>query len=152
MSKQIGLLTLLLTLLAVLAGCSTAGGFHTVNFGAGTMSVENGTFYMNGNVSVGTGAQPDIQLSNVSIVLYTEDGEIIKTVQLEPLSTDPDVAPLARHISIESKRPPEYVLIESPEFWNSNAKIQVYGYQRTENEYEEYFRSKATQKFPNQST
>lgn len=141
-------LALLLIMSLLISGCSTSGNYHTITIGSGEMYVENGVFYLQGGVSVGVGAQPDVNFSDISIVLYSSNKEVIRSVEIGRLSTNPEYAPLERRVNITTKQVPEYVLIESPEFWGGKANIEVYAYQRTSDGYEEYFRSKKSQKFP----
>lgn len=139
---------LVIVVLVLLSGCATSGSYHTVTFGEGHMEVQNGTFIMDGNVSLGTGAQPDVTFRNVSVVLYTADEQVIKTVDAGSLSTKSDVGPLERRVNITTEQVPEYVVIRSSEFWTTDATIRVFGYRRTETGYEEYFRSEKNQTFP----
>lgn len=141
---------LVIAVLLMFAGCTTAGSYYTVSFGAGSMTVNNGTFTMDGEISLGTGAQPDATFANISIVFYNNDREVMKKVGVKKLSTKPDVAPLSRHVEVRLDTPPKYVVIESPDFWTSEVKVKVLAYQRTDSGYREYFRERQSQRFPDE--
>jgi len=139
---------LLLVVILLIAGCSTSGNYHTVNIGSGGMYVENGEFRLDGNVSIGIGAQPDANFSEVRVVLYSAEGTVIESHEVGRLSTNPDSGPLKRRVNITAGEIPEYVLIQSPEFWSSSVNIEVLAYQRTSDGYKEYHRARKSQKFP----
>lgn len=147
---QIGVLMALL-LVITLAGCSTSANHHSVYF-SGTVEAEDGQFIMDGNVSVGIGAAPDATFDSVTVVLYDENKEEIRRVPVGELSTTPP--PLTQPINITADRIPEYVVIESPDFWTSDATLSIIAYERPGDgsRYKKYPRLAANQKFPDEET
>lgn len=138
-------------LITLLAGCSTSATHHDVDF-SGTIEVEHDQFVMDGNVSVGIGAAPDATFESVTVVLYDEKKEVIRRIPVGELSTTPP--PLTQRINITSEIIPTYVLIESPNFWQSNTTVYVSAYKRPDDggRYEDYSRASADEKFPDEET
>lgn len=132
-----------------LAGCFTSANHHDVDFD-GTIEVEQERFVMDGNVSVGIGAAPDATFQDVTVVLYDENKEEIRRVPVGKLSTTPP--PLTQRINITTDRIPEYVVIESPDFWEADTTVYVSGYERPGDggRYEDYSRASASEKFPDE--
>jgi hypothetical protein len=132
---------------AILGGCSTSATHHDVDFD-GTIEVENNQFVMDGNVSLGQGAAPDATFENVTVVLYDANKTVIKRIPVGNLSTTPP--PLSQRINITTDTIPTYVVIDSPDFWQSDTTVYVNGYKRPDDggRYEEYSRASASEKFP----
>jgi hypothetical protein len=141
----------MLTGTVILAGCSTSATHHDVDFD-GTIEVVDDRFIMDGNVSLGQGAAPDAMFENVTVVLYDKNKEEISRVPVGKLSTTPP--PLTQRINITTDRIPEYVVIESPDFWQSDTTVYVNGYKRPGDggRYEDYSRANADEKFPHEET
>lgn len=133
----------------ILAGCSTSATHHDIDFD-GTVEVKDNQFVMDGNVSLGIGAAPDATFENVTVVLYDENKEEIRRVPVGELSTTPP--PLSQRINITTDRIPEYVVIKSPDFWNSDTTVYMSGYKRSEDDgrYERYSRANAGERFPDE--
>lgn len=132
-----------------LAGCSTSANYHDVHF-SGTVEVEGGQFVMDGNVSVGIGAAPDATFDDVTVVLYDENEEVIRRVPVGRLSTDGP--PHTQRVNVTTDAVPTYVVIESPDFWQTDTSVRVEGYVRPDDggRYEVYSRSAASEKFPDE--
>jgi hypothetical protein len=105
-----------------------------------------------GDVSLGQGAAPDAMFENVTVVLYDKNKEEISRVPVGKLSTTPP--PLTQRINITTDRIPEYVVIESPDFWQSETTVYVNGYKRPGDggRYEDYSRANGDEKFPDEET
>lgn len=121
----------------VLAGCATSGTFHTIGF-SGAIGIQDGTFYMNGSVSVGIGAAPEQTYRNVTVALYDDEKEAIETVPVGTMSTDADRAPNTRPVNLTSERIPTYVVLESPDFWTDGVDLAVEGFVLEDGEYRRY--------------
>lgn len=137
MSKTAHLVGLLIVA-GLLAGCATSGHFHTISFGGGQIEVENGTFHMEGYISVGSGAAPPMNFSNVSVVLYNKQKEEIHRVPVGTLSTDPDYHPTHLPVNITFDSPPKYVVIESLDLWTSDTTIKIEGHRLSNGTYYRY--------------
>lgn len=143
--------TIALVVVTILTGCSMSATSHSVYF-SGTTEVEEDQFVMDGNVSLSIGAAPDATFEEVTVALYDENKEEIRRVNVGELTTNR--APHAQRINITTHRIPEYVVIESPDFWQSDATVYVNGYKRPEDggRYEDYSRANAEEKFPDEET
>lgn len=137
---------MILVAISLLAGCSTSANSHSVHF-SGTIETEGDQFVMDGNVSVGINAAPDATFENVTVVLYDETKNVIRTVAVGELSTSGP--PHTQRINITTGSIPSYVVIESPDFWQSGTDVYVSGYRRPGDgsRYEEYSRANASEKF-----
>lgn len=149
-SIQVLLVVFALLSASLLAGCSTSPSYHDVDFD-GSITVEDNSFKMVGKVDVGSGAQPEATFENVTIALYTEDRNHLSSIRVGTLSTTSSNGPMEQQVNISTNTVPSYVIIESKDFWSSDAEIQVVSYYRNGNEYEEYFRRNKGSKFPDES-
>lgn len=131
----------------ILAGCSTSATQHDAEFD-GTIEVKDDQFVMDGNVSLTQGAAPDATFENVTVVLYNENKEVIRRVTVGNLSTTPP--PLSQPINITSDTIPTYVVIESPDFWQSDTDVYTHGYEHPDDggRYEGYPITTANETFP----
>lgn len=76
---------------------------------SGDMNVSNDELRMNGRVIDSSG--PTQTFENVSIYLYSSKGELIKQKNLGTYSGN------SKQFSLYSKEVPEYIIIDSPTFW-----------------------------------
>lgn len=136
---------------SLLTGCSTAPDYHDVGFD-GSITVENGSFKMEGAVDVGSGAQPEATFENVTIALYTIDRNRIKEIRVGTLSTVASSGPMEQRVNFSTNTVPKYVVIQSKDFWSRELNIQVVSYVLRGNSYEKYFRYNRNQKFPSKDS
>ncbi len=139
----------MLILATFFTGCVTSANHHDVYF-SGDIETQNGQFLMDGNVSVGIGAAPDTTLENVSVVLYNEQKHVIRRIRIGELSTHGP--PQKQQINLTLDTIPAYVVIESPDFWQSNTEVYVSGYERPGDgsRYKDYSRHSPSEKFPDE--
>jgi len=104
------------------AGCFQQAG--SIKF-IGNMSVTNGTFTMEGEVVDGTASNPTYR--NVTVYLYTEDGELITQKQVGTFNGS------SESFVVQSETVPHYIIINSPTFWERN-DVGVFYYERSEAE------------------
>jgi hypothetical protein len=137
--------------ITILAGCSTSPSSHSVIF-SGTIEAEEEQFVMDGNISLSIGATPDATFEEVTVALYDENKEEIRRVNVGELATNRP--PHEQRINITTDQIPEYVVIESSDFWQSDTTVYVNGYKRPgdEGRYEDYSRANADEKFPHEET
>lgn len=115
------LLTLLLVCITVLAGCPGVepGPGSSVTFN-GQLNVTDGTFRMDGEITEAAGTGGFHRFENVTVYLYTEDGERIVAEHVGLLDA-------RANVSITSERIPHYVIIDSPGFWETrNVDVDYY--------------------------
>lgn len=132
---------------SLLAGCSTAPSYHDVGFD-GTVTVQDNSFRMVGEVDVGSGAQPDATFTNISLVFYNSDKEVLKKFEIGSLSTTGPDAQREQELNVTTETIPAYVVIESNSFWSTEADVQIVAYRLEDGEYEKYIRHAKSQKFP----
>lgn len=139
-----------LLVVSIMTGCGTAPSHHSIDF-SGTIEVENEEFVMNGNISVSVGAESDTTFDKVSIVFYTSEKKVIQRVSIGTLSTR---SPLQQPVNFTLSQIPAYVVIESPDFWRTDATVYVEAYERPEDgrRYYSYTRTSAQEKFPTDTT
>lgn len=109
---------------------------HAIDFD-GTVERSDGTFRMDGQVEVDAGAAPTRNFTDVSVVLYGAPGEVLERVHLGTMSTDSSVAPKRRPIDVVRDLSPEYVVVESPDFWDGG-RTAVVAFRWNGERYEEY--------------
>jgi len=102
------------------AGCTEPVG--SIGF-TGNMSVTNGTFSMEGEIVDETASSPTYQ--NVTVYLYTEDGEIIEQRRIGTFNGS------SESFVMRNERVPHYIIIDSPTFWRLNTVDATY-YERSE--------------------
>lgn len=142
------LLAVVVTLSLVTAGCAYVPqkGSHEIDF-AGTVEQKNGSFQMVGEVRVISGAAQTRNYSAVSVVLYESPGTVAERIRLGKMSTDSSVAPTQRPINLTRELTPEYVLIESLDFWDDDELDAVIAFRWTGEEYEMYFVDSKDERF-----
>ena len=133
--------------LIVLSGCSTTSVNYNEVYYNGNLGVDNDTFRMDGVIQLGLGAQPSVNYTNVSIVLYDGNKERTRRVPIGYLSSEPGDNNLSLNVSITSQKIPKYVVIESPDFWTYNENLQIESFRYANVSYESYFRTN-NQMFP----
>lgn len=140
---------MIVTLTVVMAGCVfvPSSNYHQIYF-TGEMGAENSTFRMVGEVGVQSGAAPEGVYRNVEIVLYSDDYQAIRSIGLGDLGTSEATVPLSQEVNVTSEQVPQYVLIESPDFWTEEGELQVDAYRRQGSDYKLYTRTEPDQKFP----
>lgn len=129
---------------AVTAGCAYVpqAPAHEIHFDGSVERTDN-TFRMDGQVDVDSGATPTLNFSVVSVVLYESPGDPADTVRLGAMSTDSSAAPSLRPVNITRNATPEYVLVESPDFWADGGLVDgleaVVAFHWNGDEYERYW-------------
>lgn len=139
----------LLLATATLAGCSTAGEFHTVSIASEEHGVENGTFYFDGTITISSGAVPPQSYQNVMIVLYNDEKRVIKRVAVGTLSSE-EANKSSQAVQFRSKERPRYLVIQSPNFWTDGEKLEVqsYEYVPSTSNYQLYHQTGPNDRFP----
>lgn len=140
-TKQSLQVMMLLLIVVGLSGCTSSGQYNSVVFGGGSedqIAIVDGMFVMKGDISVGTGAAPDQNFSDVTVVLYDERKQVVKRVRIGNLSTNPAYYPTAKRINITSETIPTYVVIESPDFWTSETPLEIEGHNLENGTYHTY--------------
>lgn len=87
---------------------------------SGEVDVVDGFFVMGGEVR-GSGIQVVDEYRDVTIYLYTKDGELIRKEELGTLSEE--VLGRGKNVSFTSSEVPYYVVISSKDFWNEDADV-----------------------------
>lgn len=120
-------LALALVLVTGLAGCPGAepGPGSSVTF-SGEFNVSDEGFVMDGQIVEEPGAAGLHEFHDVAVYLYTEDGTLIAN---EPVGT----LDVRANVSITSEQVPQYVVLDSPEFWETET-LDVSYYERTRND------------------
>jgi len=131
-NTKIASLVLIFIIVPLTAGCLQPRG--QIGF-TGDMNVTNRTFTMNGEIVDGSAPNPTYE--NVTVYLYTEDGELItqRRVGTFNRSSEP--------FMIQSETVPHYIIIDSPTFWELN-DVGVTYYER--NRAEGYYASNTIEK------
>lgn len=101
---------------------------------------------MQGHVEVGVTAAPMRNFTDVSVVLYTKNGSVIKRVKLGAMSTDPDHHPFRQPVNITTAQQPTYVLIESLDFWQGDVSVTAFRW--TGDRYTDYWIEGEGGRFP----
>lgn len=108
-------------MIAPLSGCGIGNSAYNGNIDfRGEMSIVDGEFVMEGEV-VNGGVE---SFSDVHVSLYSSNGTAFESVAVGDLEAETSV-------SVRSSTIPEYVIIYSPDFWNT-AKVEVDYYVRDE--------------------
>lgn len=133
MNRQVTLAVLLAGLL-LLAGCADKQSHHTVGFG-GNVTYTDGTFTMDGEVYVNSGAAEPQTYPNVTVVLYAANETRLDTIRLGTMSASNESgeAPVRRFINVTRPYRPAYVVIESPGFWGEERPIPADAFEWEEN-------------------
>lgn len=99
----------MVVLLVALSGCpeGDSGGNIEIN---GDMDATEQGFHLNGMVVNSGLSEPTHQ--DVTVSLYTSNGTIIASENLGSLSEDNSL-----DVTMQTDRIPEYVIINSPDFW-----------------------------------
>lgn len=109
-----------LVVFVLLAGCVPAGNGITISFN-GNMNTSESGFNMDG-VLVAQGGIPDQDTySNVSVVLYSNNSTIIKEKPIGDLASEGRI-----NVSINASESPQYIVFNSPEFWQGNNQVEYY--------------------------
>lgn len=134
----------IVTLAVVTAGCAYVPqkSGHEIDFD-GTVERSDDSFQIDGQVEVDSGTGPTRNFSRVSVVLYETPGSVSERIRLGEMSTDSSVAPKRRPVNISRNTTPEYVLIESPDFWEDNRLVDgldgVMAFRWNGDKYERYW-------------
>lgn len=102
-----------LVLLAVTSGCvlpRTEPGYGVDIGFSGDIERQSGAFEMNGSLTVGGGNAKLDAYRNVSVFLYSNDTTLIGEEEIGVLEG-------RTAVDIRSQRQPQYVIINSPDFW-----------------------------------
>ena len=119
-SKQI-VLVLVVIGLFLGAGCvRTYPGEGIVVSYYGSFNSSDSGFVMDGQLRSGGGVSERSTYQDVTICLYTEDGDLIHAERLGEWDLKP------RNISIMTTCVPEFIVIDSPDFWDSENTIEYY--------------------------
>jgi len=101
---------LLLIVTALTAGCGQPQG--DIGF-SGEINITEEEFEMTGEIVDGTG--PENTYENVTVFLYSADGTLIEQKEIGTFSRS------SEPFSIRSQEVPEYIIIDSPTFWELNS-------------------------------
>lgn len=112
MNSRFSVVTLcLVAAVAMLSGCSVGNPAYNgdIDF-EGELTAENGTFVMDGEV-VNSGFA-NVTFEEVRIFLYAENGSRLDIIEVGVLYGSASV-------SYRSQQVPQYVIISSPDFWDT---------------------------------
>jgi hypothetical protein len=155
MSVRHRLLLATAVLVVVTAGSwSSAAGPPSVVHADGPVHVQDGTFQMEGVVTIGAAGE-SLAYHDVRVVLYDENRTVLTVVELGTLSTDPRVGPRSRPLNVTSDVVPAYVHVESRSFWR-HGDVRVEGFVAREVarpggpevQYDSYVRAGPGERFP----
>lgn len=125
MDKKI-LLAFGMASLCLLSGCSLFGQPEVINY-VGEMETADEQFRMDGDlVNSSPGDAPTFR--NVTVYLYTENGTMIESKRIGSLQR-------RTNVSLRSHTVPEYVIFNSPDFWEAGGitgGISVSYYEKNE--------------------
>ncbi|MFD1514162.1 hypothetical protein [Halomarina rubra] len=86
----------------------------------GNFSTENGDFSLNGTISNNKIQSDPPTYHNVSVYLYSESGRLLGT-------TDVGTLEYSANVSITTDERPHYIIIDTPDFWeSSNVDVSYY--------------------------
>lgn len=129
---------ILLCCILLIAGC-TEGGEPSVEivFDLGSSNGESRQFTADGQIRAQAHlTNQEFTFGNVSIVAYDENREKIGSRRVGEITTRPGENTV--NVSITASSTPDFILIESPDFWHSEIEISVSGYKRTDTNYVEF--------------
>lgn len=106
---------------AVCAGCFIETGPGGRIRHDGSIEIAEGTFSMTGEIVV-TGDFEKSVYEDISILFYTPREEMLHTESVESLGRDIQ----RRSISIELRTIPEYIIFDSPDFWDGDLSVAYY--------------------------
>ncbi|GAA3879127.1 hypothetical protein [Haloarcula argentinensis] len=137
---------LILTVAIGLAGCTypTASGYEVDLDGIPERN--DGGFEMHGEVEVADTTAPVRNFTDVSLKFYDNDMSEITQINLGRMSTDSSVAPIRRSFNISLDQQPTYIILESPDFWNSDVSVGAYRWNG--GSYTYYFVTSKDERFP----
>lgn len=126
--RPTGLAVSLVVLLFV-AGCigfTEPGEVVEISF-SGDLNVSETGFQMEGTVSEGGGTGGEEVYEDVVVCLFDQDGRLLSQTSPE------DLGPSKKwiNVSLESNEAPAYIVINSADFWDDGAEIEVAYYERT---------------------
>lgn len=139
---------ILLSCLLLTAGC-TEGGPPSVEvvLDLGPSSMESGQFAANGQIRANAHlTNQQFTFEEISVVMYDENEKRIGSTRVGEISTRPGEN--AINVSLSAPSTPAYILVESPEFWESEVEVSISGYKRTETNYSEFKYDSRDERFP----
>ncbi|MFC7046958.1 hypothetical protein ACFQH6_17515 [Halobacteriaceae archaeon GCM10025711] len=135
-------------LVVTTAGCAYVPESETAEVDyRGTIEYANGTFHMDGEVYTYPGTHPPSNYSDVRVTLYDANQSVIRSVPLGSMSIRGQ-APKTRSVNITTSTRPQYVVIESPDFWPDSAlAVTAYTWNDALDKYSIYYIETPDQKF-----
>lgn len=107
----------------LIAGCAYVPSGDEVNVGfTGSLNASSSSFSMEGNITVGGGIPDRQTYRDMTVNLFSEDGDLLLTKKLGNLRTDAG----RLDVSIAIQSVPHYVIIESPDFWQEPMQVEYY--------------------------
>jgi hypothetical protein len=100
------------------------GNEYSISFNVETNQSDDGLRHQI-YVKVQHTTAPTQNFSNVSIVFYDSNQSVIKRVHLGTISSDGNVAPSHFERNITTNNQPAYIVVESPDFWESEVSVQA---------------------------
>lgn len=142
------LVFVLIVLSIISTGCYRTPGvpYNRVEFD-GSVTFEDSTFELDGQIELDSGTGPTPTYSDVRVTLYDSDKEAIQSTPVGTLSMNESQGPGRRRVNVTSQRVPKYVLIESSDFWTTEAGVSVEAFVRVDGRYDAYYRTHPGQKF-----
>jgi len=116
MRKQLTVVGVLCVL--ALSGCTIFGPPHVISI-VGEINATDDGFRLDGEVTGGRGDAGEFR--NVTVSLYTENGTLIDSTNVDSLVG-------RTNVSMRTETIPQYVIIHSPEFWDTQ-NVDVYYYE-----------------------
>lgn len=108
-------LCLVLLILISLSGCLTPGPGTAITY-SGDLNTTGEQLQMNGTIHDTTGSGP---FHNVTLYFYTEEANLLNETAVGTLTGQRDV-------SLTVSPSPNYIIIDSPDFWEINQIDVVY--------------------------
>lgn len=105
---------------AVLAGCVPRGDTVHVNYHGSINSSSH--FYMNGYLASEGGSPEKDVFNNVTIQLYSAEGDLIRSVELGDLRSDHG----RLNVSISTETMPKHVIFRSRDFWTEPMSVPYF--------------------------
>jgi hypothetical protein len=140
---------LAICVLALLAGCVSQPPQIAVSVG-GQPEVNSSSFTFDGWVAVyADRTDKTYTVENATLVLYSADGDVIKTAQVGTLTTNSDRFRV--NVSVRSERVPAYITVEADGLWQSDIRVVIDGWRRTDHGFQQFEITSRDQLFADRS-
>jgi hypothetical protein len=107
---------ILLVVVLLMSGCSTPK--MTISFD-GDLDSSVGDFTMRGKIVDEAAGEPNL-FENVSVYLYAENGTVLNKTNFRSIDGKSD------EFVLTARQRPKYVIIDSPDFWETDGSVDYY--------------------------